>query len=546
MRVPADCGVRYGAASSGTLIVHLAIPIVLSLGCASDTSTDTDPTTAADGGVDSTVHELLIAPYVQVHGPDDAWVMWETATGDESTVEFGLSEDSLGFTATGSAQAGGVGRLHTVRLDSLLADTPFYYRVRTGGMASDTQRFRTPPEPGTAGSWQLVAVSDMQRDDSHPDKWAEIVSEGILPVIAERYGAEPSDALGLVLVAGDLVDNGWLASDWQDDFFAGAAPLMGQVPMLAVPGNHEGSSPLFFSYFVQPDNGTPGRDEYWWWRDHGRVRVIGLDSNLGGWADEQLGWLDTVLADTCTDDGVDFVFAELHHPALSELWTPGEDDFSAQAVARLERFTTACGKPSVHFFGHTHGYSRGQSRDHRHLWVNVATAGGAIDRWNVDDAADYDQMTVTQAEYGFVAVEVEPTGFTLRRVSRGTPESPRDNEITDQVRIDLEPDPPADPTGLVASWDNATLTLGTDPFSHPGDGQHGASHWQISADCETFSAPVVDSWQQHQNWFFDVDQAAGIDLTALTTQLAASGMCWRVRHRDRGLAWSEWSSATIP
>ena len=71
----------------------------------------------------------------------------------------------------------------------------------------------------------------------------------------------------------------------------------------------------------------------------------------------------------------------------------------------MENFTEECGKPSIHFFGHTHGYSRGQSHDHNHLWVNVATAGGAIDYWGEWPQADYDEFTVTQDEWGFVVVD---------------------------------------------------------------------------------------------------------------------------------------------
>ena len=47
---------------------------------------------------------------------------------------------------------------------------------------------------------------------------------------------------------------------------------------------------------------------------------------------------------------------------------------------RLEAFSADCGRPGLLLFGHTHGYSRGQSLEHRHAAVNVATAGGAIGR----------------------------------------------------------------------------------------------------------------------------------------------------------------------
>ena len=105
-------------------------------------------------------------------------------------------------------------------------------------------------------------------------------------------------------------------------------------------------------------------------------------------------------------------------------------------IERMENFSDECGKPSIHFFGHTHGYSRGQSIDHNHLWVNVATAGGAIDYWGEWPQADYDEFTVTQDEYGFVLVNVEAgqdPQFKLERISRGDEDNLLDNEIHDEV-----------------------------------------------------------------------------------------------------------------
>ena len=328
--------------------------------------------------------------------------------------------------------------------------------------------------------------------------------------------------------------------------FPGAAPLARQVPLYPVPGNHEGNSPAYFQYFHLPDNGTEGYGEHWWTTDYDNARIIGLDSNSGYRVHEQLDWLDGVLARTCEDDTIEFVFAELHHPYLSELWPEGELDYTGDVVSRLEQFSTTCGKPSVHFFGHTHGYSRGESRDHRHLWVDVASAGGALDRWvEGSSQTDYAQFSVSQDEYGFVVVEVEPGAFTVRRISMGTPEAPRDNAVTDEITVRLDPVPPERPQPLApksgATVPTATTLLAT-PFVHSDGGAQGGAHWQVSADCEAFTRPVVDHWEQHQNWFRGVDTQAGRRLDRLDlTGLPAGDWCWRVRYRDRGLSWSDWS-----
>lgn len=133
-----------------------------------------------------------------------------------------------------------------------------------------------------------------------------------------------------------------------------------------------------------------------------------MDSNEGYRNKSQLNWLEEVLLQTSANDSIDFVFAQLHHPHKSELWLDGEEDFTGEVVNRLEQFSSQTGKPSIHFFGHTHGYARGQSRDHKHLWINVATAGGNIDYWGEFAQRNYDEFTVTQDEYGFVMVEIDP------------------------------------------------------------------------------------------------------------------------------------------
>ena len=132
------------------------------------------------------------------------------------------------------------------------------------------------------------------------------------------------------------------------------------------------------------------------------------------------------------------MFAEVHHPYKSELWTPGESDFTGSVVSKMEAFSEACGKPSIHFFGHTHGYSRGQSRDHKHVMINVATAGGAIDYWGEWPQVDYDEFSVSEDDWGFVLVEVEAGDepkFSVKRLSRGDGNVALDNALTDSFSV---------------------------------------------------------------------------------------------------------------
>lgn len=475
--------------------------------------------------------------------------MWETSSGSESTVEWGTT-NALGNSTSGISFTGsGASVIHNVSLTGLSPNTRYFYRVITGTAISTIFDFITPPLQSDEASFNLIAMSDMQRDGSQPNKYFEIVHDGVIDYISDEFGGDLPANLGFVMIPGDLVVNGLTYNQWEDHFFDPSHPLFAHVPVYPVPGNHENNSTFFFSYFDLPQNGSPGYEEHWWYKDYSNLRIIGLDSNGPYRIAEQTTWLENVLQSTCSDPDIDFVFAQLHHPHKSELWTPGETNYTGDIVTLLEDFTNTCGKPSIHFFGHTHGYSRGQSRDHQHLMVNVATAGGAIDYWGAFPQADYEEFTNSQDDYGFVFVEVEAGAdpkFTLKRYTRGDAFTTLDNELQDSITVKRNGASPNQPLTLFPINQTVSpdcIRLKGSPFVDTEDG-HQATHWQLSTNCADFSNPILDSWKQHENWYFENDLQAGDDLTdeEVTNLQPNSSYCWRVRYRDKSLKWSNWSA----
>jgi hypothetical protein len=490
-----------------------------------------------------------VKPYLQNATPTSIHIMWETTFGDESIVNWGES-DGLGNSTLGEAQTGqGNYRIHDVHLTDLSPNTRYYYKTITDSLDSDIYDFITPDSPLYESSLRLIAMSDMQKDWSNPSKFEEIVHEGIIAYLEDDVGGTIPDVLDLILIPGDLVDNGLEYSQWSDHFFGPSEPLFSYVPVYPVLGNHENNSSYYFSYFNLPENGSPGYEEHWWWADFSNVRVIGLNSNWDFQLSVQLEWLEDVLQEACEDSIIDFVFAQLHHPHKSELWVPGETDFTGDVIERLEQFTSDCGKPSIHFFGHTHGYSRGQSKDHQHVMINVATAGGNIDYWGEYFQADYDVYSVSQDEWGFVVVDVsagDNPQFTVKRISRGNENLFRDNTLRDRFTIRTFNDPPSTPNPTFPLGDNInpdTLWLWGSGYTDSDEDEHGYSHWQISNDCNDFTNPVKDIYESHVNWFYYQNTQEGNDLTKemITGLNGYTDYCWRVRYRDRGLMWSEWS-----
>ncbi len=493
---------------------------------------------------------LLVQPYLQDAEPDRMSILWETSAGTESTVEYGTTV-SLGGTASGTAfTSSGTNLIHTVTINGLTPGTLYHYRVITGTAVSATFRFMTPALPGAEAPTNICAMSDMQRDGGQPNKFWEVVHNGIIDHVTDSMGPELAQELAMVVIPGDLVQNGADYGSWKTTFFDPANPLFSYVPVYPAIGNHEANSVNYFNYFQLPQNGSPGYAEHWWYKDHGNVRIIGLNSNSGYTIQTQLDWLDGVLASAAAEPDIDFVFAQLHHPHHSELWIDGNLSYTGQVISRLEQFSTASGKPSVHFFGHTHAYSRGQSRDHDHVMVNVATAGGNIDYWGEFAQFDYPEYSISQDEYGFVLVEVQAGAdprFTVKRFSLGDETTIEDNTLEDLITVRRDNNAPQTPVPLFPLASDVVspdcVVLKGDPFfDADGDG-HGDTHWQVSTSAVDWSAPVVDSWRQYQNWYNEVNTQAGDDLTDERVQALQpnTSYAWRVRYRDRSLRWSAWS-----
>jgi len=492
---------------------------------------------------------LIVKPYLQNATPNSINILWETDSDSPSRVEWGQSQFLDQITLGNSFTNYGNSKIHTVELIDLTPNTRYYYRVVVGNYESysEIHDFITPPEPSSEVSFKIIAMSDMQRDNSNPNKFNEIIHDGVIDYISEEYSGDLAEELAMVLVTGDLVVTGTSYYQWQDHFFEPSEDLFSHIPLYPVFGNHEQNTDYYIKYFHLPDNGTPGYEEHWYYTDYSNLRVIGLDSNGGYQVQAQLSWLEAVLLDACNNENIDFVFAQLHHPYKSELWTPGENNYTGEVIQRMENFTDVCAKPSIHFFGHTHGYSRGQSQDHNHLWVNVATAGGAIDYWGEWPQADYDEFTVTQDEWGFVVVDVEAGDqphFILKRISRGNEDIYRDNEIRDEVVIRFNNIPPNQPIGITDGEQNPDFILlsTNDYFDIDGDDPM-AGQWKIYQDCDITENPVVNEFINMQNWYYNENTQESIELTEMEVfDLSANSLyCWQVRYRDTSLGWSDWS-----
>jgi hypothetical protein len=547
------------------LLTLLAGGLVFGVGCTEHESAEHGPDAKLplecedDGpaapGVGGPFAQFLVGPYLQQTDEHGTWVLWELE-GDtelEAKLEWGCSL-SLPHRMTAPHRPGPDG---TTMFEALIAglapDTEYWYRLVTEAGPSEVMNFRTLPERASETSVRFVAMSDMQPPGAGPelDRWKDLVESGVVSLLASE--GKDVASLSAVLIAGDLVDAGGIRDQWANAFFPGVRSLGGHVSLLPVPGNHEyagAATSQFFDYFKLPENGAQEFAEHFWFKDLSNLRIIGLDSNGSYQNDVQLAWLGDVLDEACKDDHVDFVIAQLHHPYKSELWPDGEISWSGEVASRLDDFATRCDKPALSFFGHTHGYNRGISRDHAHLWLNVASAAGDIDYVGEFANVDYTEMSVVYDEYGFVYGEAtagENPTLRLRYVSRGDGKTSFDNVQRDEVTVrrhNTRPEKPVLPEAL-GTIDPLCPTLPRGTFVDGDGDSFGASRVQLATSCLGLDSPLVDVWWQSQNVWDDVDTMTSMDpeRPALPATLeSGKAYCYRVKVRDSAFAWSDWSS----
>ena len=499
---------------------------------------------------------IVVNPYLQNLGQENVTIMWETSIDGQGSIFWGVSPfDLINESSSTTIVGSGTSRIHAAIAQPLVDGTKYYYKVvMANGIESKMATFKTLELPSEDQNTQFIAISDMQRDGSKPDKFREIVEEGIIPIVYSEIGDSLYD-LEAILIPGDLVVTGGNYGQWEDHFFSKADSITPSVPLYPVPGNHEygaGGLPNFKKYFSLPQNGVASIAEECWYKDVSNVRIIGLNSNSGsGDQNLQLDWLHEVLDSACNNEYVDFVFAELHHPFKSELWTPGNNGFTGKVIDSLEQFTENCSKASIHFFGHTHAYSRGQSRDHKHLWMNVATAGGAIDNWGEFPNADYPEFVKSQDEYGFVLIDVEAGDdplFTIKRYGRGDQDIIQNNVLRDELTILNNDIAPQTPQNIFPDGDTILpycIQLKASAFYGIED-VHQASHFQISEDGSFVGNILAEKWAQSENFYNEVNTQANDDLTdeLFENINAVDTLFWRVRYRNQNLEWSEWSAPT--
>ena len=527
---------------SRSIFMAFTLLAVLLTGCGADDNSDknpspdvpdtedpgkpTDPTDPSPGlpdvaaPVSATAPDFIVRPYLQSPGTDTMSVMFETQ--DSAPQVWARPFDTKGeFLKVTATAVSADGLVYRAPLTGLTSNTLYEYYVLSANGA-DTQNvtqafaFKTwPAITDNVSEARFIALSDTQLDTaSNEEVLRNVVKDGFMTI--ECNAAQPetcAENIAGITVSGDVVQTGGNRDNWRSQFFGRMADITPYVPLITVPGNHDYYSnaelELYRTYMSPPDTGSVGYDKRWYYLDYLNLRLIGLDSYPisgahGSFNIETLAvqrqWLRETLKDAELNSS-QFVMGMFHHGCLSEMWNVGESIGSCELVTELEQFSQHTGAVTGHLFGHTHAYSRGQSMNVPHLWLNAASASGYIEPLNDEEhqknqLRDYDTFEISRSEFGYSVLTYqfgsEPTLTLVRR--KGGFDGDTGFAIIDQVVFQpgVESNVPHAVSGT-GDADRSAITLGIQ-VALP-ENVHEVQ-WQLSESAD-FSATVFDVWGNH-------------------------------------------------
>jgi hypothetical protein len=297
-----------------------------------------------------------------------AVIMWETATAASSSVEYGLTA-ALGSTEFDPTPV----TIHEMTLSDLASGTTYHYRVASEEVSAEHTFTTVDP---SATLVRLCAYGDSRNNPT--------VHQTLAGLMASR---EPH----FLLHAGDLVQYGDWAPDWDDYVFGPLSDVIDSVPFYPCIGNHEIPIDNYLSLFSLPDDaGT----EEWYSFDHAGVHVATLSVNAS-WetGTPQHTWL---VNDLTNAQDSDWIIVMIHYPAFSSYRVGHTVSLQTHLVPLFE----SQGVDLV-IHGHDHMYERSEKDG----VVYVITGGGGAPLYSPNQVPNPYQV-VALSTHHFCLVEI--------------------------------------------------------------------------------------------------------------------------------------------
>ncbi|MFP4106152.1 MAG: metallophosphoesterase [Phycisphaerae bacterium] len=234
------------------------------------------------------------------------------------------------------------GLVHSWTLTDLQPNKAYKYDITLGRRRVGQWSLRTLPKPSDPITVAIVG------DPQSGKAWQRVAA------------ALKKNRPDMVIIAGDLVVDGLVVTQWQETFLKPAAELLSAVPFRVVPGNHDRYSPLLEKLFAYSGPGDR------WQQEVGGALLVGIDGGLDfSPGSSQAKWLDQTLKKHA--DGLQFVIS--HYPAYSS-----RNHGKLAADGRVLEWTSRAARNHIvpilsHrdvaalFGGHDHGYERSELPD---------------------------------------------------------------------------------------------------------------------------------------------------------------------------------------
>ena len=499
-----------------------------------------------------------ICPFLQSPSENSAIINWHDTSVNSDKLEYGTTSQ-LGSTIQSTAEVvTGAYIWHTAKLNNLLPDTEYFYKITGTSDTTNTFKFRTLPENKNVKKLRFLMIGDTQ---DHAEKNVEILTKAKAK-ITELYGEDLQNQLTALIHDGDIVGSGSTITQYTEQFFVPFAPFTNAIPTIITPGNHELEHAYFYKY-VKNDaisGQAYGHSDFerYWSKRIGSVLLIGLNStdqsNLQGIFTLQKAWLKTQLDNAEANDSIDFVFCFVHAHPMSELWVTGSIPFVKNDVLPLIKKYS---KVQQLTWGHTHGYERGIAANESALTKGDITllcnggGGGTRDRWGEYVQNDYPEIHTSLEQYFYTLCEIdaENKSYEFKVFGLGNPQVPLNNVLIDSWSRKLNQNAPDKPLASSCLVENDNVVLKSSGFS--GLSTLFSSQFQVvQHNLNGSTTNIVDKTRDIKNIYGAVNYVA-VDLNAsldiseykFSKNLlnVLNNYSWRVRYRDANQKWGGWA-----
>ncbi|MFD0963319.1 LamG-like jellyroll fold domain-containing protein [Pseudofulvibacter geojedonensis] len=513
--------------------------------------------------------QAQINPYLQTPTSNSIWVTWQTDSGTESVVEYGLTQSNLNLTVTGTNDAiTGSWNWHKVRLTGLTPNTAYYYRVKTGSQYSSIKRFKTQPIEGSdTGRYRFIVLGDHQRND---DRYGRLVDQAKAKA-ESKYGTPLEDHVNLIVHTGDQSQEGDRLWHWKDVQINQGAPMTGNIPSITVVGNHDdggsfgpftndgggiGYYSRLFTYaddsnFMYGDTSLEGAngDNYYAFQV-ANIAFVCLNSNQSWGA--QTSWANNVVTAIKNDSSIEWMIGDAHHPLYAEQLPGDESGYMKNTILPLFKNTD---KFAMYLSGHAHLYSRGALREDP--VYHVINGGASWDQYWTEYNADVDyeevQKTIIRQLYQIVDIDLDNREMYVETYSIGSSHGGFNEDLLiDSYYLKLDKPRPDKPSITVPA--NITLPYEFQGSTYSGTEPYNSTEFQFTDASGNFTNYVHRVKRDYENIFYSpsttnptwdiVDLNAGVDIFKLNVtdnQIYQGTNYVRVRYRDQSMHWSDWS-----